>query len=80
MKRDRKRTKDWSYYVVTHDWPVGVGTVSEGLSREDRYRALDSFDSAYKGAMTHLADTKPDNTALAPDNTALSPECVDTDS
>jgi hypothetical protein len=36
----RKPKKVWAYYVVTHDWPVGVGTSSEALSRARRYAAL----------------------------------------
>lgn len=36
----RKPKKSWSYYVETHDWPVGVGTGSESMPREVRYRAL----------------------------------------
>lgn len=38
----RRRKPRPSWYVQTH-WPVGVGTVSEKLPREERYAALRSL-------------------------------------
>lgn len=32
-------------WLVRDSWPVGVGTVSEAMSREDRYAALCSLVS-----------------------------------
>ena len=52
---ERKRSKGWTYYVVTNDWPVGVGTVSQSLSRDARYDALKTFGSVFAGAMEDLA-------------------------
>lgn len=37
-RRKPKRRRSW--HVVTHGWPVGVGTVSESMPREVRYAAL----------------------------------------
>jgi hypothetical protein len=56
---DEKRKKDWSYYVVTDDWPAGVGTASQSLSRDARYETLRTFGPAYAAAMRDLAQTKP---------------------
>lgn len=32
-----------TYYVETHDWPVGIGTESEKLPRSERYAILASL-------------------------------------